>query len=610
MARRGTVAEPTTLARMFWERVERGGDRPAQLVKSGTAWAEVSSRALGEEVRELALGLLALGRQKGDAVGLLSQTRAEWVRADFAIFSAGCVTIPVYPSYPADAVAFIVKDSGAKTLFVEDTAQLAKALEAAKDMPGLESLVLVHGQAAPEVSAGSRKLRVLTWDKLRAEGRSARKELEPVLAQRLAAGGPDDVATIVYTSGTTGQPKGVVQTHGNHLAALAAAGQVTEVKPGDVHLLFLPLAHSFARFESFIGIHQSLVTAFAESLEKLSDNLKEVRPHFICSVPRVFEKVYAKVLSGVEAGPPVKKKLFYWALGVGREVSRRRREGQPIGLALGVQHGAASKLVFSKLHAALGGRLRFCFSGGAPLAREIAEFFHAVGVMIIEGYGLTETCPILAANRLGRFKFGTVGLAFPGVELKIAEDGEILARGGNIAKGYFRRPEETAEVFKPEGWFHTGDIGEIDADGFLRITDRKKDLIKTAGGSYVAPQYIENLLKGDPFVSQALVYGDRRPYPVALVTLNPEELGKFARNAGLGEKPLAELARNPAIVERVRRTVDGINEKLASYAKVKRFAVLPGDFTIESGELTPTLKVKRKVVSHNYADLIESLYQS
>jgi long-chain acyl-CoA synthetase len=604
------VAEPTTLARMFWERVERGGDRPAQLVKSGTAWTEVSARALGEEVRELALGLLALGRQKGDAVGLLSQTRAEWVRADFAIFSAGCVTIPVYPSYPADAVAFIVKDSGAKTLFVEDAAQLAKALDAAKDMPGLESLVLVHGETGPEVSAGTRKLRVLTWDKLRAEGRSARKELEPVLAQRLAAGGPDDVATIVYTSGTTGQPKGVVQTHGNHLAALAAAGQVTEVQPGDVHLLFLPLAHSFARFESFIGIHQSLVTAFAESLEKLSDNLKEVRPHFICSVPRVFEKVYAKVLSGVEAGPPVKKKLFYWALGVGREVSRRRREGQPIGLALGVQHGAASKLVFSKLHAALGGRLRFCFSGGAPLAREIAEFFHAVGVLIIEGYGLTETCPILAANRLGRFQFGTVGLAFPGVELKIAEDGEILARGGNIAKGYFRRPEETAEVFKPEGWFHTGDIGEIDADGFLRITDRKKDLIKTAGGSYVAPQYIENLLKGDPFVSQALVYGDRRPYPVALVTLNPEELGKFARNAGLGEKPLAELARNPAIVERVRRTVDGINEKLASYAKVKRFAVLPGDFTIESGELTPTLKVKRKVVSHNYADLIESLYQS
>jgi long-chain acyl-CoA synthetase len=359
-----------------------------------------------------------------------------------------------------------------------------------------------------------------------------------------------------------------------------------------------------------MGIHNGLVTAFAESLEKLAENLKEAAPDFIASVPRVFEKVYAKVLSGVEAGSPMKKKIFYWALGVGREVSRCRQEGRAPGVGLRVRHRFAHKLVFSKLHAALGGRLRFCFSGGAPLAREIAEFFHAVGILILEGYGLTETCPILTCNRLDQFKFGTVGRAFPGVELRIAEDGEILGRGPNIAKGYHRRPAETAEVFKPDGWFHTGDIGEIDADGFLKITDRKKDLIKTAGGSYVAPQYIENLLKGDPFVSQALVYGDRRPYPVALITLNPEELGKFARNAGLGDTPPAELARNPAVVERVRRTIDGVNAQLASYAQVKRFAVLPGDFTQEGGELTPTLKLKRKVVSQNHAELIESLYQS
>ncbi len=602
-----------TLARRFWDGVERYGERAAQLAKVGGAWREISWRALGDEVRELALGLIALGRQRGDAVALLSQSRAEWVRADFAIFSAGGITIPIYPSYPAEGVAYIVNDSGARTLFVEDRGQLAKVFEAAREMPGLESIVLIHGEApAPGAPSGPRAkpLRVLDWAGLRALGRSQRAALEAAFAERLSAVSPEDVATIVYTSGTTGHPKGVVQTHANHLAALRAAAEVTEVREGEVHLLFLPLAHSLARFESFIGVYQGLTTAFAESLEKLSDNLKEVRPHFIVSVPRVFEKVYAKVLSGVEGGPPLKKKIFYWALGVGRQVSERTRSGRPLPLALSAQHAVAHRLVFGKLHAALGGRLRFCFSGGAPLAREIAEFFHAVGVLILEGYGLTETCPILTANRVRRYKFGTVGLAFPGVELQIAEDGEILARGANIARGYYRRPEETAEVFKPDGWFHTGDIGELDAEGFLRITDRKKDLIKTAGGSYVAPQHIENLLKGDPFVSQAVVYGDRRPYPVALITLNPEELSKFARNAGLGDKPLAELARNPAVIERIRQTVDQVNEGLASYARLKRFAVLPADFSQEGGELTPTLKVKRKAVSANYADLIESLYQS
>jgi long-chain acyl-CoA synthetase len=569
---------------------------------------DVTWRALGDEVRELGLGLLALGRKRGESVALCSQSRAEWVRADFAILTAGGVTIPIYPSYPAPELAYIVNDSGAKTLFVEDQAQLDKAMQAGPEMRGLDSIVLIQGE--PGGRPAPPGLRVLTWGGLRALGRERRGTLEPELARGLGEVRADEIATIVYTSGTTGHPKGVVQTHGNHLAALRAAAEVTEVREGDVHLLFLPLAHSFARLEAFMAIHDGLTTAFAESLEKLPENLREVAPHFICSVPRVFEKVYAKVLAGVEAGSPVKKRIFYWALGVGRGVSRHQREGRPLPLALRLQHGLAHRLVFSKLHLALGGRLRFCFSGGAPLAREIAEFFHAVGILILEGYGLTETCPILTCNRLRRYRFGTVGLAFPGVELRIAEDGEIVARGPNIAQGYYRRPEETAQVFGEGGWFHTGDIGELDGDGFLRITDRKKDLIKTAGGSYVAPQHIENLLKGDPFISQALVHGDGRPYPVALLTLNGEELQKFARNAGLGDKPGAELVRNPAVLERVRRTVDGVNESQASYARVKRFVVLPTEWTVESGELTPTLKVKRKVISAAHADLIESLYQS
>jgi long-chain acyl-CoA synthetase len=393
------------------------------------------------------------------------------------------------------------------------------------------------------------------------------------------------------------------------MAVLATIARVSDIRDGDVHLLFLPMAHSFARMESFLGVHRGLTTAFAESLEKLADNLRETRPDFILAVPRVFEKVYAKVLAGVDAGPPLKRRIFHWALRVGRAMSRCQQEGRPAGAGLRIQHAIARRLVFEKLHAALGGRLRFCVSGSAPLSKEIAEFFHAVGILILEGYGLTETCPILASNQPGAFRFGTVGRPFAGIEIRIAEDGEIVARGPNIARGYHGRPDESAAVFKADGWFHTGDIGEMDRDGFLRITDRKKDLIKTSSGSYVAPQHIENLLKGDPFVSQAVVEGDRRPYPVALITLNPEELAKVARQGGIGDKPLAELVRDPGIVARVSRLVDGVNAHLASYAQVKRFAILPEDFTQEGGELTPTLKIKRRDVRKKYGEVIDSLYR-
>jgi long-chain acyl-CoA synthetase len=600
------TAEAGTLARLFWERVEESGSKLAQRAKVGGHWADASWQEVGREVRELALGFLALGRQPGARVAILSQSRAEWVRADFAGFTAGCCVIPIYPTYTADGVAYILADSESETIVVEDRAQLDKVLAIADRLPRLDSAVLMAGAAPAAVG----RLRILDWAGLRALGREAEPRLGAELARRIAAGRADDVASIVYTSGTTGHPKGVVQTHGNHLAALRAARQVTEVVEADVHLLFLPLAHVFARFEAFLGVALGLTTAFAESLEKVPENLREVSPHFICSVPRLFEKIYAKVLSGVEGGPAAKKRIFYWALGVGRKLSALQREGRAPSAALRLQHALAHKLVFHKLHAALGGRLRFCFSGGAPLPREIGEFFHALGILILEGYGLTETCPILTGNRLSRYRFGTVGVPFPGIELRIAEDGEIVARGPNIARGYYKRPEETAAVFRAEGWFHTGDIGELDADGFLRITDRKKDLIKTAGGVYVAPQAIENQLKADPLISQAMVYGDRRPYPVALITLNPEELGAFARRAGLGDKPMAELVANPAVIARVRALVDGVNGRLASYAQLKRFAVVPADFSQDGGELTPTLKIKRREVQAKYAGLIESLYQS
>ncbi len=594
-----------TLARMFWDRVDRSGDRPAQQFKEQGSWKTITWRQVGDVVQEAALGLIALGRQKGDAVALLSSSRAEWVQADLAILSAGCITVPVYPSYPPHLVAYVVNDSQAKTLIVEDPAQLAKALEARAKMEGLEQIVVISGYDAPQPPET-----VLTWDTLRRLGREARATHQRTLAERVAATTPEDVATIVYTSGTTGPPKGVVQTHGNHVAAITASGQATPTEEGWVHLLFLPLAHSFARLESFLGPSKGLTTAFAENLDKVGDNLKEVRPHFICSVPRVFEKVYAKILTGVQAGSPVKKRIFNWAMDVGREMSRRQRAGQPIGGALALKRKLADRLVFEKLHQALGGRLRWAVSGGAPLAPDIAEFFHAAGILILEGYGLTETCPALTFNRPSRFKFGSVGQALSGVELKIGADGEILARGPNIAtRGYYKQPEATAEVFEPSGWFHTGDIGHLDDEGFLYITDRKKDLIVTAGGMNLAPQNIENLMKADPFISQVLVHGDKRPYPVALITLNAEELATFAREQGILTTDAAVIAKHPKILERVGRTVEEKNTQLQSYAKIKKFAILPTDFSQEGGELTPTLKVKRKVVAEKYRDALEDLYR-
>jgi long-chain acyl-CoA synthetase len=593
-----------SLARMFWNRVEKSAGSPAQKFKQQRAWKTLSWREVGNTVRELAAGLVTLGRRPGDAVGILSTSRAEWVQADFAIFSTGGVTIPIYPTYPPDLIEYIVNDAGVKTLIVEDPTQLAKVLEVDKSMPGLEHIVIMQGYEGREPSP-----RTFTWEALQRLGREKADPLEAELAHRVDGIKRDDLATIVYTSGTTGPPKGVVQTHGNHLSALESAAQTTTIKEGEVHLLFLPLAHSFARLESFIGVHRGLCTAFAESIDKLRENLPETQPHFICSVPRVFEKVYAGAMARAEGGSPVKRRIFNWAVGVGKEVSRLKQANRPVPGALAVQYKLAEKLVFSKMQAALGGRLRFAVSGGAPLAREIAEFFHAAGILILEGYGLTETCPVLTNNREDAYKFGSVGKVMPGVDVKIAPDGEILGRGGNIAKGYFKKPEATREVFLDDGWFATGDIGRFDDDGFLFITDRKKDLIVTAGGMNIAPQNIENLLKGDPFISQVMVHGDRRPYPVALITLNPEELAKFAREQGILAGDPSVLAKHPKVVERVQRTVDQKNSELQSYAKIKKFVILPEDFTVENGALTPTLKVKRKVITERHRPVLDALYQ-
>ena len=591
-----------TLARMFWSRVERSGDRPAQMVKHGGGWETLDWSQVGTRVRELALGLLALGLRAGEVVAILSRSRAEWVQADFAVFSVGGITVPIYPSYTAEQVAYIVNDAEARLLVVGDASQLAKVLEVRGRMAGLGRIVVIEGHEGQDPTR-------LGWEALRQLGRDHAATFGPVLAARVATADPKQVATIVYTSGTTGPPKGVVQTHDNHIAMLASVTQVAPAQPGDVHVLFLPLAHSFARLEAFMGVYLGLTTAFAESLDKLGDDIREVRPHFLVAVPRVFEKVHARILSDVEAGSPLKRRVFAWAMRVGQEVAERQMAGRSVSALLALRHRLAHRLVFARLQAALGGRLRFAVSGGAALSAEIAAFFHAAGILILEGYGLTESCPVLTFNRLDRFRFGSVGPPVPGVELRLAPDGEILARGPNIAtRGYWRRPEESAATFEADGWLRTGDIGRIDEDGFLFITDRKKDLIVTSGGINIAPQTIESLLRSDPFISQALVYGDGRPYPVALVTVNSEAAAELARSRGILWTNHARLSQLPDVTARVERIIAEKNAHLQSYARIKRFAVLPAELTEEAGEVTPTQKLKRKKVAEKYADVLESLY--
>lgn len=589
---------------MFFKRAEQYTGRTCFRFKKDGRWIDMTWDDAKRLVLAIASGLIELGIKKGDKINILSQTRYEWVLVDIGSLSIGAITVPIYPSNTAEQSEYIINDSEAKLIFVENAQQLEKILSIKKNIPNIMKIIVIE----PNFKTDDKD--VMSLDDLIKIGESALKNNEPEIKKRIEETKADDIATFVYTSGTTGPPKGVIQTHKNHIAMVSNLRKVYDHRSGDINLFFLPLAHSFARCIEYFSIYTADgVTAFAESIDKVAQNLVEVRPNIMPSVPRIFEKVYQAVLSGAQASP-VKKKIFDWALGVGRQVSQLIQKKQPIPLGLRIKRAIAHKLVFSKLHEKLGGRVRFFVSGGAPLSRDIAEFFHAAGILILEGYGLTETCPATHINRYDNYKFGTVGQAIPGVEVKIAPDGEIVVRGDNIAKGYYKKPQETAEVFSEDGWFKTGDIGEIDSEGFLRITDRKKDLIKTAGGKYVAPQNIENMLKADPFISQAVVIGDQRPYCVVLIAINQAEAEKFAKEKGIQYKDYLDLTKKPEIRERVKQTIDAVNSKLAKFETLKKFELLPKDLTQEDDELTPTLKVKRKNIMKKYKDLIDSMYQN
>jgi long-chain acyl-CoA synthetase len=587
---------------MFLNRIEEGGNSVRYLVPREGKWDPMTYREVGSAVREMASGLMALGLSRGDKVAILSGTRVEWCLADIAGILGGFVTVPVYPSSLPDQVEYILANSGSRVVFVEDEIQGNKVAGIRKNLPSLATVVMFSGDSQGKEGT-------IGLPDLRAMGARYAETNPEALMRRTEEIQPEDDLTIIYTSGTTGPPKGVVILHRNVAFDVTATRAVCSFPKGDTMLLFLPLAHVLGRFEHFLSFDAMAVTAFSRGVQTVAEDLPAVRPHIMVSVPRLYEKFYAAVLSKVNQEGGLKRWIFLWALSVGREVSARRQRKDPVTGWLSVKFSLADRLVFGKIRGRLGGRLRFFVSGGAPLAREIAEFFHAMGILILEGYGLTETPSVVSAQNMDHFKFGTVGKPLPGTEVRIASDGEILIRGPHVFKEYYRNPEATQEAIDPEGWFHSGDIGTLDEDGFLRITDRKKDIIVTSGGKNVAPQNVENMLKNDKFVSQAFVYGDRRKYLTALITLSGEDIAKWAEQNDIPERDLLLLARNPRVEAMMRSRVEEINRQLATFEQVKKFVLLDADFTQETGELTPTLKVKRKVVIKKYGNLLDALYE-
>ena len=547
----------------------------------------------------LASALAELGVSRGDRVVLLSDNRPEWHMVDLAILDLGAVGVPFYPNLTPAQVAYQVDDSGATVAVAENAGQMEKFLETRGELPGLRHLVQIDGPAAEGV--------LLLDDLVESHGGEGAVERFWERAREVDA---EDLATIVYTSGTTGRPKGVMLSHRNFTSNVEAFIPRVPMTPDDLALEFLPLCHVFERTAGYAYMSVGCRRAYCATAV-VGDVIAEVAPNLFASVPRLFEKIHATIMSKVETAPPVRKKLFHWAVDTGWKVARLRLEGKRPGPVLGLEHALADRLVLSKIRAALGGRVRCCVSGGAPLARSLNEFFHAVGIPIQEGYGLTETSPGIgiAGSAPGENRPGAVGRALHNIDVKLAPDGELLVRGPSVFSGYWNNPEATAEVFDEEGFFHTGDIARIDEDGFIWITDRKKDLIVTAGGKNIAPQPIENELKKSPWIDNAVLIGDRRPYVVALLSPAMEELEAWAARHGMAGRPLSELLSGPEVQELFAEAVETVNRGLARFEQIKKFRVLPEPLTVESGHLTPTLKVKRRVVERDHAELIESLYR-
>ena len=585
------MSDSRTIGRLWRDAVGAGRTTPAYLVQDGDRWREVSWTEAAELVEAYANGLLALGVRKGDAFAILGSSRLEWALFDFALARVGAIGAPIYANSSAKDAGYILDHSESVGVLCEDEAQLAKVEAVRSGIPRLRHVLTFAG-----------------LDELAARGRKHFAEHPLALAQAEEGIAEDDLFTYIYTSGTTGPPKGCMISHRNYYAMVAVVDDLPSFTgPEDTMLLYLPLAHNFGRLMHLSGAYVGYTIAFLPDPLQAAAALPAVRPTVFPSVPRVYEKIHTAVVARFDEETGAKRKLVDWALRVGRRASALERAGKPIPRGLAGQHRVADRLVYSKVKERLGGRLRLAISGGAPLSREIAEFFHALGIVLIEGYGLTECTTAATTNTHAGFKFGTVGRPLPGTEVRLADDGELLVRSETVFQGYYKDPEATTEVLDEDGWLHTGDIAEIDEDGFVTITDRKKDLIVTAGGKNVAPQNLENDLKASKYVSQAMVVGDRRPYVAALITLDPDEVPKWAAERGLPTDG-ASLAREEQVRELIQRVVDEVNAERSRYEQIKRFAILPRDFTMDEGELTPTLKLRRRVAADHFAGELEELY--
>ncbi len=588
-----------TLNQLFFTTVDRHADLPfAFRSKVAGMWVPITHREASQRVQAISLGLRELGVQPGDRVGIVSENRPEWALTDYACLAARAADVPIYPTLTPKQTEYILHDSESVVVCCSTDAQVAKVLEVRSGLPGLKQVIAFD--------ASVRREGVLTLAEVEAKGRAAIGKYPDWKREALAVP-PDDLATLIYTSGTTGDPKGVMLSHHNIWSNVQAVLQIIPVGQGDSCLSMLPLSHSYERMVDYTLFQAGVLINYAESFDTVAANLQEVKPTVVLSVPRLYEKVYARVLENALSGS-AKRAIFFWAKRAGDEWATHTLARLRVPGGLSFKKKIADKLVFSKLQARTGGQIRFFVSGAAPLSADIAKFFFSAGLPVIEGYGLTESSPVLTLNPLERIKLGTVGKPIPGVELKIASDGEIFARGPNIMKGYYKLPDATRETVDAEGWLHTGDIGEIDSDGYLKITDRKKELLKTAGGKYIAPQPIEAMVKRNKFVVNAVLYGDRRKYPIVLIVPNYDNLERWAKERNLSYGSRAQLLALPDVHAKIEREVMGSLHDLAKFEMPKKVVLIENDFTIEAGELTPTLKVKRRVVEKRYKDLIDRAY--